>query len=441
MKLKAKLTIIILISLGIFFATVLMITVNQSFITGNNNDTNLDKEPPKTSAVSGKIRIINNSGWVDFRNAGNCTGSGTYSNPYIIEDLVIDGRGSGNSISIENSNVYFKIENCTLYNAEWGSDAGIRLLNVNNSQLIGNNCSYSQVGIELGDSRDYSGGGYNNTINGNNVNNNRGGMYLFDGYNNTISNNTANNNTWSGIYLVGSNYTVVSGNTMNDNNMCGINIGGGHNNRIVLGNTMNDNDMHGLWMDESFNNTISGNVMNNNNWSGIILIDSNYNTISGNTLNNNEQGITLIGSYNNISGNTANNNNDDGIGIRGNHNFISRNTANNNNDYGIGLHNSNNNTITGNTAKNNDNYGIVLLESNYNTVSGNVLIGNHICILEIDCEGNVIQDNDCTLNDTTSLNYLPSILIISTAIIGISVFMIYKNRKMFRKPQQDMDFL
>ena len=224
MKLKAKLTIIILISLGIFFATVLMITVNQSFITGNNNDTNLDKEPPKTSAVSGKIRIINNSGWVDFRNAGNCTGSGTYSNPYIIEDLVIDGGGSGNSISIENSNVYFKIENCTLYNAEWGSDAGIRLLNVNNSQLIGNNCSYSQVGIELGDRRDYSGGGYNNTINGNNVNNNRGGMYLFDGYNNTISNNTANNNTWSGIYLVGSNYTVVSGNTMNDNNMCGINI-------------------------------------------------------------------------------------------------------------------------------------------------------------------------------------------------------------------------
>jgi parallel beta-helix repeat protein len=398
MKLKAKLTIIILISLGIFFATVLMITVNQSFITGNNNDTNLDKEPPKTSAVSGKIRIINNSGWVDFRNAGNCTGSGTYSNPYIIEDLVIDGGGSGNSISIENSNVYFKIENCTLYNAEWGSDAGIRLLNVNNSQLIGNNCSYSQVGIELGDRRDYSGGGYNNTINGNNVNNNRGGMYLFDGYNNTISNNTANNNTWSGIYLVGSNYTVVSGNTMNDNNMCGINIGGGHNNLIVSGNTMNDNNMHGLWIDESFNNTISGNVMNNNNWSGIILIDSNYNVILGNT------------AFYNI-------------------------------ECGIFLYTSSYNTISRNTANYNQ-WGIYLLFSNYNTISGNNLIGNDECIVEFNCQGNLIQDNDCTLPPITpSLNYLPNILIISTAIIGIAVFMIYKNGKMFKKPQEDLDFL
>jgi len=60
----------------------------------------------------------------------------------------------------------------------------------------------------------------------------------------------------------------------------------------------------------------------------------------------------------------------------------------------------------------------------------------------LECQGNVIQDNDCTLPPITpSLNYLPSILIISTAIIGVSVFMIYKNRKMFRKPQQDMDFL
>jgi len=36
---------------------------------------------------------------------------------------------------------------------------------------------------------------------------------------------------------------------------------------------------------------------------------------------------------------------------------------------------------------------------------------------------------------------LPSILIISTAIIGVSVFMIYKNGKMFKKPQEDLDFL
>ncbi len=395
MKSNTKSETIILIIFGILFAFVPMVTINPLIITGNTEEITFDKEKPKISVVSGKIRIINNSGWVDFRNAGNCTGSGTYSDPYIIEGLVIDGGGSGNSISIENSNVYFKIENCTLYNTDWGSDAGIRLMNVNNSQLIGNDCSYSQVGIVLGDGLDYTGGGYNNTITGNILNNNRGGMYLFDGYNNTISNNTANNNTWSGIYLVGSHYTVVSGNTMNENNMCGINIGGGHNNLIVSGNTMNDNNMHGLWMDESFNNTISGNVMNNNNWSGIILIDSNSNIISGNT-------------------------------------------ATNNKECGIFLYNSCYNFVSGNIATYNQ-WGIVLYFSNYNTISGNKLKGNDECILEISCQGNVIQDNDCILPPT--LNYLSPILIISVIIVGISVFIIYQNGKKFKKPQQDLDFL
>jgi len=30
---------------------------------------------------------------------------------------------------------------------------------------------------------------------------------------------------------------------------------------------------------------------------------------------------------------------------------------------------------------------------------------------------------------------------ISATIVGVSIFIIYKNRKMFRKPQQDLDFL
>ncbi|MDX1799156.1 MAG: hypothetical protein R3255_10945, partial [Candidatus Lokiarchaeia archaeon] len=176
MKSNAKSKIMILIILGILFALAPMITINPSLITGNNNVINLDNEYLKISEISGKIHIINNSGWVDFKNAGNCTGSGTYSDPYVIEDLVIDAGGSGNCILIENSNVYFKIENCTLYNAGWGSDAGIRLLNVNNSLLIGNDCSSSYLGIDL------SNGSYNNTIAGN------------GSYNNTIAGNIVHNN-------------------------------------------------------------------------------------------------------------------------------------------------------------------------------------------------------------------------------------------------------
>jgi parallel beta-helix repeat protein len=148
-------------------------------------------------------------------------------------------------------------------------------------------------------------------------------------------------------------------------------------------------------MDESFNNTISGNIMNNNNLSGICLIDSNYNIISGNSaIYNKECGIVLFhGNYNTISGNTANYNQ----------------------------------------------WGIILYNTGYNIVSGNNLIGNDECIVEVDCQGNVIQDNDCTL--TPSLNYFPIILTISIPIVAVSVFIIYQNRKRFRKPQEDLEFL
>ena len=390
MKSNTKLMIITLIILNILF-----FSASKSTITGNNNVNNFDIEKLKISTVSGKIHIINNSGWVDFRNAGNCTGSGTYSDPYVIEDLVIDGGSSGNSIFIENSNVYFKIENCTLYNTEWGSEAGIGLLNVNNSQLIGNNCSYSQVGIVLGNVSDYGGGCDNNTIAGNILNNNRGGMYLFDSYNNIISGNTANNNTWSGIYLVGSNYTVVSGNTMNDNNMCGIVIGGGYNNLIVSGNTMNNNNYHGMYIEYSRNNIVSGNIANNNGWSGIGLVDSDSQIISGNTaIYNRECGIVIFHSnYNTISGNTVNYNQ----------------------------------------------WGIFLYNSDYNSILRNNLKGNNECILERNCRGNIIQDNDCT--HAPSLVYFPIILIVSIPILAVSGFIIYQNRRSFRKPQEDLEFL
>ncbi len=45
------------------------------------------------------------------------------------------------------------------------------------------------------------------------------------------------------------------------------------------------------------------------------------------------------------------------------------------------------------------------------------------------------------VEEAPSLNYLPIILIISITIFGVSVFIIFKNRKRFRKPQQDLEFL
>jgi len=306
MKSNAKLKIIILITLGILFALAPNITINPSFITANSDVINFDNENLKISATTGKIHIDNN--WTDAWSAGICTGNGTYSEPYVIEDLVIDAEGSGSAIFIENSKVYFKIENCTLYGTESGSrwGAGIRLSNVSNSQLIGTNFSSNYVAIYLIENN------YNNTITGNIVNNNGGGIYLSGSYYNTISGNIINNNQWCGIYLAWSSNNTISGNTACNNSAWGI-------------------YSMGIFLDD----------------------DSNYNMISGNTLNNNFLGIALSGSYNNISGNTANNNNY-GIWLYYSiYNTITGNTAINN-EYGIYLYFSSYNTISGNILIGND---------------------------------------------------------------------------------------
>jgi len=395
MKSNTKLKIIILITIEILFALVPKITS-----TADNSVITFDMENLKTAAVTGKIHIDNN--WTDAWSAGICSGNGTYSDPYVIEDLVIDAGGWGSGIFIENSDVYFRIENCTIYNAAgWMppdpfDSGGIRLLHVHNSQLTNNNCSSNWVGILLQFSD-----------------------------NNTISENIVNNNSWIGMYIIES-----------DNN-------------IISGNTVNNNAKFGMGIYYCFLNNISTNVLKNNNIVGIYPNTNSNITISRNTIINSSHGIYIAGDiYDNISGNDLHNNSENGLFIRAVNCIISGNNASYNGN-GIFLEgwwtweSGANNTILGNIA-NYNNVGIRLENTNNNIISGNSLIGNVKCIVEIGCSGNKFEDNEgCKYpkNTEPSLEYLPFILIFATAIIGISIFMILQNHKMFKKSQEDLDFL
>jgi parallel beta-helix repeat protein len=345
MRSNAKKKITILITLGMIFASFSLIVI---ICSANIYDMTLDNKNLKISAVSGKIHIDNN--WTAAKAAGICTGNGTYSEPYVIEDLVIDGGGSGSCILIENSDMYFKIRNCSVYNSRWG----IELTSVTNAQLIDNNCS----------------------------SNNYGGIYLGWSNNNTISNNNANYNYYYAIYLNWSNNNTISNNNANYNYFIGIRIGYYSDNNILSDNNACYHNLYGIYLQPNYNNTLSGNNACYNNDYGIYLQGSDNNTLSDNNASyNNDCGIYLSSSYSNtLSGNNASYNNDYGIYLSGLSNTLLENNASYNKDSGIFIIHGGFNFLSGNTVKNNSLNGVYLKESRNNIIEGNFILNNEVGI-------------------------------------------------------------
>ena len=179
--------------------------VYQNLNSLNENRNDVDQKYLHDSKISGTIHIDHN--WTDAKNSGICTGQGTYSDPYLIQDLVIDGGGTGIGILITYSkNDYFRIENCTIFNC----GIGIILDNSCNGTLLDNNCSSNYYGIYLDgwtDKGAFTPEEYiqfycmNNTLNNNTLSNNSfSGIQMRRGWNNTISENNIDHNQY-GIYM------------------------------------------------------------------------------------------------------------------------------------------------------------------------------------------------------------------------------------------------
>jgi len=452
-NLKTKSMVII----GIIIVLSPIISNGLIFDAEISEELKFDDKNLNPSIISGPIFINGlspSSNWSVAIDTGICTGNGTYSEPYIIKDLVIDGGGSGSCIWIVYSEVYFRIENCTVFNA--GDeipyinyyDAGIRLKSVSNGTIINNNCSSNPIiGIYLENCN-------NNTISGNTLNYNTMGygIFLVKSHNNTLLGNTGNYNGDIGIYLAGCDNNTISGNIATKNDHYGIYLSG--NNNIATGNLMNECGLRvsGSLESLSSNNIDTTNLVNgkplyyyvdraslepsnftnagqvimaycndslltnlNVSYSsiGITLLSSNNNYILGNTANNNIfNGISVDGDNNTISGNTVNNNDFDGLSIGGNYNNISGNTANYNRDDGISIGypitggyrvGGKHNIIIGNTASYNGDCGIYLngewpSSSGYCTISENTANHNMYGIKLWRLNYNTISGNDLSGN-------------------------------------------
>jgi parallel beta-helix repeat protein len=204
-----------------------------------------------------------------------CTGKGEVNDPYLIENITINGENSGSCIEIRNSNVYFRIEDCTLFNSNLGIDpnfsAGIKLFNVANGKIVNINCS-----------------------------NNRGcGIYLYqNSNNNSILKNIMNDNGQDGITVYESSDNIVWGNIVRSNNETGISIVRSYENEIS-GNIANYHKGGGILLFYSYNNTVFNNKAQGNGF-GLYFFESDGNFVDRNVFTNQRFGVYIFNSDNNI---------------------------------------------------------------------------------------------------------------------------------------------
>jgi len=294
--------------------------------------------------INGSATGLTAHNWTWAEEQDWCSGSGTLNDPYVIENLFIDGKNQSNCIEIHNSAKFLILRECTVFNSSLSKSvqaSGIFLKNVSNSILSDNECNYNAFGLLMEQCS-------NNNITGNSASfNTWAGFHLHQCDNNTISNNVANNNIGAevesmGICLWLCDFNLVSENTASYNK-------------------------YGIWL-----------------CSQVTIWGSHNNTILNNTVSYNEVGIVLYGAFgrcynNTISGNIVSNNLNYGIWVaRSPQNIFCKNIVRDNENDGIYLYKeSHNNTFTENVILNNGQKGLKIdYISSWNLIYYNCFIGN-----------------------------------------------------------------
>ena len=339
-KILISLFLVIILSISI-------LAISSEQLQESNDDSKESPVPVKISyTIHAPILIDGNAGFLGPNvSTGISWGSGTVSDPYIIEGWDINAS-SADGIEIRNSDKHFTIRYCYIHEGIIFFN-GIVLYNCTNGYLSNNTCRWNWEGIRL-----YS--SYNITLSNNTCRSNQDFGIFFDrSSNNILSNNTCNWNQWEGIAILFSS----KNNTLNNNN-CSFNNGSG------------------IRFSSSRSN-LSNNVCYSNNEYGIV-VDSSNNTISDNNCSNNGYGIVLYSSSNNtISNNNCSSNNNVGIYLdSSNSNTLNCNNCSNN-DNGIYLWESSNNTIIWNQLCNNLLHGVYIWTGYSNSIWNNTFIGNN----------------------------------------------------------------
>ena len=317
-----------------------MLALFASFIS-NNPDKTFPTEPSdkimRTLGLAGHapITIVGNAAFTGPNaSTGVTRGSGTASDPYVIEGWAIgDGPSSGYGILVSQASAHFVIQDC--YTSWYGSyDSGICLNECSNGVI--RNCTCYQT-------RPY-------------------GIYLADSSNNILVDNDCSDNRY-GIFLYS--FTSSSGGNILINNTClggsycdGIHVEGGSNNTLVSNNCSVGNE-YGILLKSTSGNLVCNSSCYWNYAVDILLWGSSDNIVCNNTCSSQFAyfGIRVSGSGNTLFNNTCSEN-----------------------ECGISIGDSSNCLLLNNTCLNNDDEGVIIDRSVECTIRHNEITGSGIII-------------------------------------------------------------
>ncbi|MHA1148928.1 MAG: right-handed parallel beta-helix repeat-containing protein [Promethearchaeota archaeon] len=405
-----------LILLGIFaFITLFNNTLllNNPINQYEKANTNLIKNLKSSADIS---HLIIDNNWSDVAAKFDwCYGSGFPWDPFILENLTIDGKDTYTSIEIKNSDDWFIIQNCTLFNT--GLQPAISLNNVINARI--ENCTIydSDEGISIYQSR-------NIEILDSLIEENEYGILIDNSKEIEIAYNDISNNHYGIQIGINGKRIAIYENYIGNNNNSGINIQGTEikieNNTIEYNNGLSGK---GIYMDAvssilveannishnrdgidarsgSFNCLFKENLLINNTNRAIYLESSNNMGIYKNNFSElgDQATIFLENSDNNkMRENIISNSLDSGEGIylsSSNFNTINDNLIMDINSTAISLVSSNDNKISKNHIENISTAIIVMSNSNDNEINGNTLLNSTKNLLHLsDSWSNDINSN------------------------------------------------
>ncbi len=243
-------------------------------------------------------------GNTDFTSGnGVSSGSGSVSDPYIIENWKISAK-DGHGIYIMDTDVYFIIKNCMIENGGELNYNGIYFDNIRNGSI--ENCLFENNGDGV-----FGCASMDITVHNNTYNNNGAGILFYEGSRNiTITNNTLSSNREGILLWSYVDRCYVANNTIRSSNL-GIRLLSYCDHNIVEYNNILETygkGSSGIKIDSGSNNVIRYNNCSGNFRSGISFIESNDNLIQGNIFMNNKTtgdrlrsyGIMLSSSKNNM---------------------------------------------------------------------------------------------------------------------------------------------